>query len=265
MNGINIKNYLDELVERNNTGAFIKDDPVQFPHRYTDIHDVEIVSFLVATIAWGNRKMILNNANKMLDIMGRSPYDYVMSGGWEKLDDGKCVHRTFFGRDLKYYCRGLQALYEVANDEVPRSCGARNDKPTLENIFFNEEHDVWRGIQNFRDLIAEANGGVCSKHISNPCCAEPKKGSACKRLHMALRWLVRDDGIVDLGVWKKLKPKDLMIPLDVHVARVSRDLGLIERKSNDRQTVEMLTSKLREFDSKDPVKYDFALFGVELM
>ena len=247
-----IKDYLEELVEKNNTGEFVKDDPVQFPRRYSDLKDIEIVSFLVATIAWGNRKMILNNANKMLEMMGRSPYDYVMSGGWEKLDDGKCVHRTFFGRDLKYYCRGFRGIR-----------GFRGFSG-LEDVFYNEEHDVWRGTQNFRDLMAEANGAT-SKHISNPCCEAPKKGSACKRLHMALRWLVRDDGIVDLGVWKKLKPKDLMIPLDVHVARVSRELGLIDRKSNDRTTVEMLTAKLREFDAEDPVKYDFALFGVELM
>ena len=251
-----LKGYLDELVAKNNTEAFIKDDPVQFPHRYNDKRDIEIVAFLVATIAWGNRKMILNNANKMLEIMGKSPYDFVMSGGWDKLDADKCVHRTFFGRDLKYYCRGLKHTYEV-----PRF--ARNDN-SLEDIFYNEEHDVWRGIQNFRDLMAEANG-CTSKHISNPSCCEPKKGSACKRLHMALRWLVRNDGIVDLGIWNRLSPKNLMIPLDVHVARVSRDLGLIDRKSNDRQTVEMLTAKLREFDAKDPVKYDFALFGVELM
>lgn len=247
----NLKDYLDELVAKNNTEAFIKDDPVQFPHRYSDVRDIEIVSFLVATIAWGNRKMILNSANNMLAIMGKSPYDYVMSGGWEKLDDSKCVHRTFFGRDLKYYCKGLNKAYQMPVN-------------SLENVFYNEEHDVWRGIQNFRDLIAEANG-CTSKHISNPSCCEPKKGSACKRLHMALRWLVRNDGMVDLGIWKRLNPRDLMIPLDVHVARVSRDLGLIERKSNDRQTVEMLTAKLREFDPADPVKYDFALFGVELM
>lgn len=255
-----IKEYLDELVAKNNTEAFIKDDPVQFPHRYSNLRDIEIVSFLVATIAWGNRKMILNSANKMLDIMGKSPYDYVMSGGFEKLEDGKCIHRTFFGRDLRYYCKGFQALYEGGS----HPCGVRNDSPSLEGVFYNEEHDVWRGIEDFRNLIAKANG-CSSKHISNPCCAEPKKGSACKRLHMALRWLVRDDGIVDLGVWKQLKPKDLMIPLDVHVARVSRELGLIDRKSNDRQTVELLTAKLREFDALDPVKYDFALFGVELM
>ena len=252
----NLKEYLDSLVEKNNTEAFIKDDPVQFPHRYSDIRDIEIVSFLVATIAWGNRKMILNSANKMLDIMGNSPYDYVMSGGFEKLDDAKCVHRTFFGRDLKYYCKGMMEIYNRTN---------RTDRTnSLEDVFYNEEHDVWMGIQNFRDLMAEANA-CTSKHISNPCCEAPMKGSACKRLHMALRWLVRDDGIVDLGIWKKLKPKDLMIPLDVHVARVSRDLGLLERKSNDRMAVEMLTSRLRDFDAEDPVKYDFALFGVELM
>ena len=257
-----LKGYLDELVAKNNTEAFIKDDPVQFPHRYSEKRDIEIVAFLVATIAWGNRKMILNNANRMLEIMGRSPYDYVMSGGWEKLDADKCVHRTFFGRDLKYYCKGMREIYNRTNKT--NKTDRTNRINTLEYVFYNEEHDVWRGIQNFRDLMAEANGGT-SKHISNPSCCEPKKGSACKRLHMALRWLVRNDGIVDLGIWNRLSPKDLMIPLDVHVARVSRDLGLIDRKSNDRQTVEMLTAKLREFDSEDPVKYDFALFGVELM
>ncbi|MCQ2309054.1 MAG: TIGR02757 family protein [Bacteroidales bacterium] len=244
-----IKGYLDSLVEKNNTKAFIKDDPVQFPHRYSDVQDIEIVSFLVATIAWGNRKMILNNSNKMLGMMGKSPYDYVMSDGWKNLEPDKCVHRTFFNRDLIYYCNGLKAIYQKHS--------------TLEDIFA-VSHDTWRGIQNFRDLIGAANGET-NNHISNPCCDEPKKGSACKRLHMALRWLVRDDGIVDLGIWKRLSPKDLMIPLDVHVARVSRDLGLIDRKNNDRQTVELLTAKLRDFDANDPVKYDFALFGAELM
>lgn len=243
-----VKEYLDSLVEKNNTEAFIKDDPVQFPHRFNDLRDIEIVSFLVATIAWGNRKMILNNSDKMLGMMGRSPYDYVMSEGWKNLEPDKCVHRTFFNRDLTYYCNGLRAIYQKHN--------------SLEDIF--AVGDTWRGIQNFREMIAEANGAT-SKHISNPCCEDPKKGSACKRLHMALRWLVRNDGIVDLGVWKQLKTSDLMIPLDVHVARVSRELGLIDRKSNDRQTVEMLTAKLREFDANDPVKYDYALFGVELM
>ena len=245
-----LKGYLDELVAKNNTEAFIKDDPVQFPRRYSDRRDIEIVSFLVATIAWGNRKMILNSSGKMLEMMGKSPYDYVMSGGFERLEPDRCVHRTFFNRDFMYYCNGMRGIYESYDD--------------IEDLFAIDSEDVWRGIQHFRDKIAEVNGGT-SKHISNPSCEEPKKGSACKRLHMALRWLVRNDGIVDLGIWKRLNAKDLMIPLDVHVARVSRELGLIERKCNDRQTVELLTARLREFDADDPVKYDFALFGVELM
>jgi len=246
----NLKEYLDELVAKNNTEAFINDDPVQFPHRYSDKRDIEIVSFLVATIAWGNRKMILNSSEKMLEMMGKSPYDYVMSGGFERLEPDRCVHRTFFNRDFMYYCNGMREIFE------------KND--SIEDIFARSGNDVWQGIQNFRDEIADVNG-CTSKHISNPSCEEPKKGSACKRLHMALRWLVRKDGIVDLGIWKRLNAKDLMIPLDVHVARVSRKLGLIERKCNDRQTVESLTARLRDFDADDPVKYDFALFGVELM
>lgn len=244
-----IKGYLDSLVAKNNTEAFIKDDPVQFPHRYSSIQDIEIVSFLVATIAWGNRKMILNNSNKMLAITGNSPYDYVMSDGWKKLEPDKCIHRTFFNSDFIYYCKGLKSIYQKHS--------------TLEDLFAISSN-TWEGIQHFRNLMTEANGET-SKHISNPSCDNRKKGSACKRLHMALRWLVRNDGIVDLGIWKRLSPKDLMIPLDVHVARVSRNLGLVERKSNDRLTVEMLTSKLKDFDENDPVKYDFALFGVELM
>jgi len=262
----NLKGYLDSLVEKNNTEAFIKDDPVQFPHRYSEIQDIEIVSFLVATIAWGNRKMILNNSNKMLEIMGKSPYDYVMSDGWKNLEPAKCVHRTFFNRDLIYYCNGLKAIYHKYNtlEDIFISSTGLDFETGLTRCDSENNHDTWRGIQNFRDFMEQANG-CTSRQISNPCCAEPKKGSACKRLHMALRWLVRNDGIVDLGIWKRLNPKDLMIPLDVHVARVSRDLGLIDRKSNDRQTVEMLTEKLREFDANDPVKYDFALFGAEIM
>ena len=147
-----------------------------------------------------------------------------------------------------YYCNGLKDIYK--------------EHQSLEDIFaLDGNHDAWQGIQNFRDRIQRANDGTSSVHISNPCCDNPKKGSACKRLHLALRWLVRNDGIVDIGIWNKIKPSDLMIPLDVHVGRISRELGLIERKSNDRTTVEEITSKLRELDADDPIKYDFALFG----
>ena len=243
-----MKDHLDKLAVDFNTHSFIENDPVQFPHQYSERNDIEIVSFLVATIAWGKRSMILNSATKMLNIMGKSPYDFIMSDGFKNLDPNKCVHRTFFNRDLIYYCNGLKHIY--------------NDYQNIENVFAKDNnHDTWQGIHNFRDCIRQANNGVTSIHISNPCCENPKKGSACKRLHLALRWLVRDDGIVDLGIWKKIKPSDLMIPLDVHVGRVSRELGLLQRKSNDRTTVEELTSKLRELDPNDPVKYDFALFG----
>ena len=243
-----MKDYLDSLLVKYNTPDFIENDPVQFPRRYSEKNDIEIVAFLTATIAWGKRSMILNSANKMLNIMGKSPYDFIMSDGFKDLDPDKCVHRTFFNRDFAYYCKGLKHIY--------------SEYQSLEDIFtLNENHDVWRGIQNFRDKIQEVNDGITSVHISNPCCDNPKKGSACKRLHLALKWLVRDDGIVDLGIWKKLRPSDLMIPLDVHVGRISRELGLLQRKSNDRTTVEELTSKLRELDPNDPVKYDFALFG----
>ena len=243
-----MKAYLDELVIKYNTPEFIENDPVQFPHRYSEKNDIEIVAFLIATIAWGKRSMILNSANKLLNTMGKSPYDFVMSEGWRNLEPDKCVHRTFFNRDLIYYCNGLNDIYK--------------EYQSLEDVFaLNDNHDAWQGIQNFRDRIQKANDGLSSVHISNPYCENPKKGSACKRLHLALRWLVRNDGIVDLGIWNKIKPSDLMIPLDVHVGRISRELGLIDRKSNDRTTVESITSKLRELDSNDPIKYDFALFG----
>ena len=247
----NIKDHLDLLVERYNTEEFIKDDPVQFPHRYKEKRDIEIVSFLIATIAWGKRSMILNSSNRLLNIMGVSPFDFIMSDGYERLDPAACVHRTFFNRDLIYYCKGLKDIYLKYD--------------FIEDLFtLGGNHDTWQGIQYFRDAMQKANFNESSKHISNPSCEMPNKGSACKRLHLALRWLVRDDGIVDLGIWKKFKPSDLMIPLDVHVARVSRAINLLTRKSNDRQAVEQLTERLRQFDSEDPVRYDFALFAVEL-
>lgn len=247
----NIKEHLDILVERYNTHEFIKDDPVQFPHRYNEKHDIEIVSFLIATIAWGKRSMILNSSERLLNIMGISPFDFIMSEGFNNLEPNVCVHRTFFNRDLIYYCKGLKDIY------------SRYD--SLEDLFTRDgNHDTWQGIQYFRDAMQEANAGISSKHISNPACEAPNKGSACKRLHLALRWLVRNDGIVDFGIWKKFNPSDLMIPLDVHVARVSRAINLLTRKSNDRQAVEELTNKLRQLDANDPIRYDFALFAVEL-
>jgi len=235
------------------TPGFIKDDPVQFPRRFKKKEDVEIAAFLTATIAWGRRDMILRSAERLFAIMGKSPFSYVTSRGYKNLKN-KNIHRTFFESDLKYFCRGFEHCYAKY--------------ATLEKLFAGTGN-TWEGIALFREEMAKGNKGRYSKHISNPGKADSKaddkgkesNGSACKRLNLALRWLVRK-GPVDLGLWKGIKPSELFIPLDVHVARTARKLGLLERKSNDKRAVVELTEKLRTYCADDPVKYDFALFGM---
>jgi len=225
------------------TPDFIMLDPVQFPRRYKKREDAEIASFLAATIAWGRRDLILRSAEKMFALMGKNPYSFVKSGEYKKLKN-KNIHRTFFEKDLKYFCRGFEHCYAKYGN--------------LEKLFASAA-DVWQGIALFREEMAKANKGEYSKHISNPG-GPDKGGSACKRLNLALRWLVRG-APVDLGLWKSIKPSALFIPLDVHVARTARKLKLLVRKSNDKKAVIELTEKLRAFCPEDPVKYDFALFG----
>lgn len=242
-----IKQLLDEKVKQYNCKEFIASDPVQFAHAFSDRKDIEVASLLASVIAWGNRKMIIRSGNKMLfDIMGGKPYDFVMRREWESLDPALNIHRTFFVRDFIYLCRGLQKIYQCNN--------------SIESLFVDK--DVWSGIESLRNELSAANDNTATRHISNPVAISGRPASACKRLHMMLRWLCRNDGIVDLGIWKEVSPSQLMIPLDVHVARIGRMLGLIERKQNDRRTVEELTAKLRIISPDDPVKYDFALFGV---
>jgi uncharacterized protein (TIGR02757 family) len=231
------------------TPDFIAADPVQFPRRYTKREDIEIAAFLSATIAWGRRPLILRSAEKMFAMMGSSPYAFVKTGEYRKLKK-RNIHRTFFEDDLKYICRGLEQCYAKYGN--------------LEKLFVSAGSkaapDVWQGIALFREEMARANNGRFSKHISNPG-SEDKNGSACKRLNLALRWLVRK-GQVDLGLWKSIKPSTLYIPLDVHVSRTARELKLLHRKTNDKKAVIELTEKLRKFCPEDPVKYDFALFGI---
>lgn len=236
-----LKGYLDEWVSIVNVPAYIETDPVQFPIKYSHLLDKEVAAFLTATITWGNRKMILKSASSMFGKMGASPYDFVMSEGYNKLGSGN-IHRTFFEKDLVYICRGLRACYL--------------EYGTLEKVFAASP-TLWDGIDAFRNALAVANNGSFSKHVSNP-----TTNSACKRLHLALRWLVRNDGIVDLGIWSSIAPSELYIPLDVHVGRVSRTLGLLDRNQNDKKAVESLTALLRGFCPEDPVKYDYALFGI---
>ena len=239
-----LKSELDHWYKKVNKSSFIADDPVQFPRRYKKREDIEIAAFLSATIAWGRRDLILRSAEKMFAIMGKSPFAFVKQGGYRKLKKQN-IHRTFFEDDLKYFCIGFEHCYAKYGN--------------LEKLFASAP-DVWQGIAVFREEMARANNGKYSKHISNPG-AQDKNGSACKRLNLALRWLVRE-GPVDLGLWKSINPAALYIPLDVHVARTARKLKLLQRKSNDKKTVIELTEKLREFCRNDPAKYDFALFGI---
>ncbi len=242
-----LRAVLDEKFACYNCKEFIKNDPISFPHSFTRREDVEIAALLASTIAWGNRKMILSSGRKMFcDIMHSAPYDYVMSGEWERLDDRMNIHRTFFASDFKYICRGLRNIFSKHG--------------TMETLFLG--CSVWDGIENLRREMAGANDGATTRHISNPVAQKGKPASACKRLHMMLRWLCRKDGIVDLGIWQGVSQAELMIPLDVHVARTARQLGIVTRKQNDRRTVEELTAQLRKLSPDDPVKYDFALFGV---
>ena len=242
-----LRAVLDDKLALYNCKSFIENDPVSFPHSFTRREDVEISALLASVIAWGNRKMILSSGRKMFcDIMHSAPYDYVMSGEWEELDDRLNIHRTFFACDFKYICRGLRSIFSKYG--------------TMEALFMS--CSVWDGIENLRRAMAEANGGAVTRHISNPVAQKGKPASACKRMHMMLRWLCRKDGIVDLGIWQGVSQAELMIPLDVHVARTARSLGIVTRKQNDRRTVEELTAQLRKLSPDDPVKYDFALFGV---
>jgi len=238
-----LKQQLDLWYEKVCVKDFISSDPIQFPRRFSKREDIEIAAFLSATIAWGRRDLILRSAEKMFAITEHSPYNFVMSGEYKKLGK-KNIHRTFFESDLKYICRGFEHCYSKYK--------------SLEDLF--AAGDVWEGFALFREETAIANKGRYSKHISNPG-AQDGNGSACKRLNLALRWLVRK-GSVDLGLWKKLKPAALYIPLDVHVARTARKLGLLERKLNDKKAVIELTEKLRKFCPEDPAKYDYSLFGI---
>ena len=243
-----IKTFLDNMAAKFNVPEFIEQDPVQYPRRYKRIQDIEISAFLTATISWGKRSIILKSARRMHEIMGTSPYDYVMSKGYEHLGSAN-IHRTFFEDDMAFICRGLRNLYLQFHSCEALFCSEKQKSRTL-----------WDGLAKFRSYIEEANNGYPPKsmrHISNP-----QSTSACKRLHLALRWLVRKDNIVDLGIWRNITPSELMIPLDVHVGNTARKLGLLRRRQNDRIAVEELTTYLRTLNPEDPVLYDFALFGV---
>jgi uncharacterized protein (TIGR02757 family) len=243
-----LKEFLDEKVDLYNHPNFIDSDPIQIPHLYTLKEDIEIAGFLAATIAWGNRKMIINNAKKMMDLMGNSPYDFVMSHNGNDLQRLETfVHRTFNGQDFIGFIKSLQNIYL--------------NHGGLESIFtiHQEKDSMQNAISKFKTIFFEIEYlNRTEKHIS-----DPNKNSSSKRLNMWLRWNCRQDNKgVDLGIWKSISPSQLSCPLDVHSGNVARKLGLLTRKQNDAKALAELDQNLRALDPNDPVKYDFALFGL---
>jgi uncharacterized protein (TIGR02757 family) len=253
MPGITRKEIRDLLIAKHdqyNRPEFILNDPIQVPHSFTVKEDIEIAAFLTATIAWDNRASIIKNANRIMDRMDRAPYDFILSAYESDLDrfDG-FVHRTFNSTDLICLVHGLKGIYvspgklEGVITEGYRKAGA------------------FGALSQFRSsLVANGLSGRTLKHVS-----DVEKGSAAKRLNLFLMWMVRNDRSgVHFGLWKDISPADLMIPLDTHVGRVARSLGLLTRKTNDWQAVEELTARLRKIDPLDPCRFDFSLFGLGL-
>jgi len=248
LNKTELKQFLDEKVIQYNNPRFIESDPIQIPHLFSVKEDIEISAFLTATIAWGNRKSIINNAKKMMELFGNSPYDFVLNHKPHHLDnlDG-FVHRTFNSTDLKHFIKALQHIYKNHNGL---------ESIFLENVTLNSTQ---LAIHQFKNIFFEIpHLQRTQKHIS-----DPLKGSAAKRINMFLRWMVRNDKTgVDFGIWKSISPSVLSCPLDVHSGNVARKLRLLTRKQNDAKSLAELDKNLRKMDKNDPVKYDFALFGL---
>lgn len=243
-----LKNFLDEKVELYNRPKFIETDPIQIPKQFSQKEDIEIAGFLSATIAWGNRAAIIKNATRLMSMLENEPYSFIKNASDKELKTlASFVHRTFNGEDCIYFIRSLRNIY--------------NNHNGLQSVFkkgFSSDNSVKLALQYFYSVFFEIKGERTRKHVSNVA-----KGSSAKRLNMYLRWMCRNDKRgVDFGMWEKISSSALMLPLDVHTGNVGRKLGLLQRKSNDWKAVEEITSILRSFDAEDPVKYDFALFGL---
>lgn len=248
-----LRELLDSEAARINSKEFIADDPVQFPRRFSDLRDIEISALLTSSIAWGNRRMICRDCNRLLALMDNRPYEFMADGAYEELPDDDNIHRTFFNRHLKYYLRGLRRIYSRHGSlqEFGRAAGIADSAAPS-----------WKLIEAVNAELAEANAPAADSTTASRCLPQNLRTTALKRVNMALRWLVRNDGIVDLGVWDVITPAQLYIPLDVHVGDVSRELGLLTRKADDRRSVVELTERLRQYNPVDPCIYDFALFGI---
>jgi uncharacterized protein (TIGR02757 family) len=242
-----LKLFLDEKADFYNRTDFIETDPVQIPHRFTQKEDIEIAGFLAATIAWGNRKSIITNANKMMDLFGNAPYDFVMSHDEQDLARlGNFVHRTFNAQDFATFIKAMKHIYQ--------------NHDGLEAVFAKhlKNDSLQQSIHEFKKAFFE----IQHQHRTQKHVSDPLNNSAAKRINMFLRWMVRDDKRVDLGIWKSIPAAALSCPLDVHSGNVARKLRILMRTQNDAKALAELDTALRKFDATDPVKYDFALFGL---
>jgi len=249
-----LRDFLLEKAAAYERPDFIPDDPIAIPHRFTNKTDIELAGFIAATLAWGQRKTILASAGAFMDRLDGAPGDFVQHATPEDIRTAAkgFVHRTFQPRDAEVFLHALQALVK--------------DHGGLERAFVPEGEPshaaaCLTAFHNRFFKAAAARGyeaGRTRKHV-----ATPVRGSAAKRLNMFLRWMVRPSRRgVDFGIWNQIAPRQLMVPLDVHTGNVGRKLGLLERKQNDWRSVELLTAALREVDANDPVRLDFALFGL---
>lgn len=253
----NLKAFLDAKVAQYNRPEFIENDPVTIPHIFSGKQDIEIMGFWAATLAWGQRVTIIKKCKELIALMDGAPYDFIINH--EEPDLKKLLqfkHRTFNDVDTLYFIGFFRQHYErfesLEDAFVPMPSGPLKGE--------QKEHGVEAYLNHFRSYFFSLPDFPhrTKKHVSSP-----SQKSTCKRLNMFLRWMVRkDDNGVDFGIWNRIKPADLICPLDLHVDRVSRKLNLITRKQTDWQTAIELTERLREFDPNDPVKYDFALFGL---
>jgi uncharacterized protein (TIGR02757 family) len=250
-----LKAFLDEKVEHYNTTRFIELDPVSVPHQFKKKQDIEIAGFFAATLAWGQRVTVINKCNELMALMDHAPHDFLLHHNEQDLKRfEKFKHRTFNATDALYFIESLSQYYKVHDSmedaflpRVPDESGF-----SIESGLMNF-HDVFFGLADFPKRTL--------KHVSTPA-----RKSACKRLNMFLRWMVRQDNKgVDFGIWTKITPAQLVCPCDVHVERVARKLNLMKKKPLNWQAALELTANLRFFDPNDPVKYDFALFGLGII
>lgn len=248
----NLKDFLDEKVDRYNSIDFIPNDPISLPHQFTKLQDREIIGFWVAMLSWGLRKTIINNGQRLVDMMDGAPHDFILN---HQEKDRKSFlhfkHRTFNDIDTLYFLEYFQQYY--------RKHESLEDAFLLDQEDFDLETSLIQFHNQFFDLTDAPKR--TRKHVANPA-----NKSTAKRINMFLRWMVRSDKKgVDFGVWKNIPMSKLMIPLDVHVDKVARKLGLLKRKQTDWSSVKELTENLKQFDPMDPVKYDFALFGIGIL